>query len=146
MLSLNITQLQRNIDSLVGQLWAHGFTPVSRRFGTYLPSPQRIGGYDVDVIAKNNKDHALAIYVSDRELREPGILNKISFLACRKLKYSNKKVLLFVGVSSVSYPLMKDLIASLDAEIRKQIRLIVVSEPVGADLFAAEGRNRLNIV
>ncbi len=146
MLSINTTLQQRNIDSLVSQLWAHGFTPISRKYGTYLPEPPKIGGYEVDVIAKNSRDHAIAVFIHDREVRDSAVLNKITFLAGRKLKYSNKKLLLFVGVSTVSFPLMKELIGSLDNEVKKQIRLIVINEPIVNDLFASEGLSRLNIV
>lgn len=146
MITARINISQKNIDSLVSQLWAHGFTPISRRYGTYLPEPPRIGAYDVDVVAKSSRDHAIAIYVPDSEIRDKNILHKISFLAGRKLKYANKKVLLFVGVSPSGYPLMKELIASIDADLRKQIRLVVLADAITGDLFASEGRNRFNIV
>lgn len=146
MLATRVNIQHKNIDSLVSQLWAHGFTPVSRKYGTYLPDPPRIGTYEIDVVAKNNKDHVIAVYISDAEVRDPQVLHKISFLAGRKLKYSNKKVLLFIGVSPSGYPLMKELVGSIDADLRKQIRLVVLTDAIPGDLFASEGTNRFNII
>ncbi len=40
------------VDSLVAQFWKRGYLTVSRRFGTYLPEPERVGEFNVDVVAR----------------------------------------------------------------------------------------------
>ena len=49
--------MKRNsVDLLVDRLWQKGYFTISRRFGSYLPEPQRMGGFDVDIVARYKKD------------------------------------------------------------------------------------------
>ncbi len=42
--------VRKNVDQLVDQFWKRGYFTVSRKFGTYLPEPSKVGGFDVDII------------------------------------------------------------------------------------------------
>ena len=48
---------------------------MSRKYGTYLPTPPPIGGYEVDAVAKYKKKIALGITVTNDELNDPRFLN-----------------------------------------------------------------------
>ena len=47
---------RKQIDLLVEEFWKLGYLTVSRKLGTYLPEPQKVGKYSVDVIARYNKN------------------------------------------------------------------------------------------
>lgn len=114
---------RKNIDYLIEQFWKNGYLTVSRKFGTYLPEPEKIGGFDVDIIAKQGKDYALGITISDEDFKDPKLLDRISFLATRRTKFTRKQVLLYIGVPDENILLAKGLIDSLSGEIRNNIRL-----------------------
>ena len=59
---------RRTIDLLVEQFWKRGYLTVSRRFGTYLPEPSKIGKFDVDIIAKYKNNYAIGITLSNEDL------------------------------------------------------------------------------
>lgn len=120
---------QRDIDLLIDQFWRRGFLTIYRKHGKYLPSPESIGGYEVDVIAKCKDSFAIGLLVADEALLLPErLLNKISFLASRQSKNSNKKVHLFIGVSSKAFQRAKLLIDQLDDNFKKNIRLLPIVE------------------
>ena len=50
---------RKNVDQLVEQFWKRGYFTVSRKFGTYLPEPSKVGNFDVDIIARYKKDYAI---------------------------------------------------------------------------------------
>ena len=43
---------RRNIDRLVEQFWKRGYLTLSRRYGTYLPEPAKVGTFEVDIVAR----------------------------------------------------------------------------------------------
>ena len=108
------TEKRRDVDLLIEEFWRKGYLTVFRKFGTYLPEPSNIGGFDVD---------------ADQDFKDPSFIkNKLSYLAQRQTKGSSKKVMLFVGVSVMSYKYAKTLIDELDPETRKNIRLFQIVE------------------
>ncbi len=117
------TLKRKNIDYLIEQFWKNGYLTVSRKFGTYLPEPEKIGGFDVDIIAKQGKDYALGITISEDDFKDPQLLDRISYLATRRTKFTQKKVLLYIGVPDEHILLAKGLIDSLSNEIKANIRL-----------------------
>src|SRR5574338_1525029 len=104
---------RKNIDYLIEQFWKNGYLTLSRKFGTYLPEPEKIGGFDVDIIAKQGKEYALGITISEEDFRDPKLLDRISFLATRKTKFTQKQVLLYIGIPEEHLLLAKGLIDSL---------------------------------
>jgi len=114
---------RKNIDYLIEQFWKNGYMTVSGKFGTYLPEPEKIGGFDVDIIARQVKDYALGITISEDDFKDPQLLERISYLATRRTKFTQKKVLLYIGVPEEHILLAKGLIDSLSNEIKANIRL-----------------------
>jgi len=114
---------RKNIDHLIEQFWKNGYLTVSRKFGTYLPEPEKIGGFDVDIIAKQGKDYALGITISEEDFKDPKLLDRIAFLSTRRTKFTQKQVLLYIGVPEENVLLAKGLIDSLPNEMKSNIRL-----------------------
>ncbi len=114
---------RKNIDFLIEQFWKNGYLTVSRKLGTYLPEPEKIGGFDVDIIAKQGKDYALGITLSEEDFRDPKLLDRISFLATRHTKFTQKPVVLYIGVPDEHLLITKGLLDSLSNEIKINIRL-----------------------
>ena len=56
------------------------------------------------------------------------MLEKLNYLATRQTKFTNKRVLLFVGVPNDLFKLAKELIDFLDDAARKNIRLFPIVE------------------
>lgn len=119
---------QRSVDLLVEKFWKQGYLTVSRKYGTYLPEPSKVGNFDVDIIARYKKNYAIGITLTEADLKDPKILEKLNYLATRQTKFTNKRVLLFVGVPSDLFKLAKELIDFLDDTARKNIRLFPIVE------------------
>ncbi len=122
------TMKRKNIDYLIEQFWKNGYLTVSRKFGTYLPEPEKIGGFEVDIIARQGKDYALGITISEDDFKDPELLDRITHLATRRTKFTQKKVVLYVGVPEAHLLLAKGLIYSLPNEIKSNIMLFSLIE------------------
>jgi hypothetical protein len=116
------------VDLLVEQFWKQGYMTISRKYGTYLPEPSKVGNFEVDIIAKQKKNYAIGITITGDDLNDPGIVEKINYLATRQTKYTNKKVMLFMGAEVQYYKNAKALVDDLDPETRKNIRLFQILE------------------
>jgi hypothetical protein len=134
---------RRTIDLLVEQFWKRGYLTVSRKFGTYLPEPSKIGKFDVDIIAKYKNNYALGITLANEDLDDPIITDRLNFLATRQTKYTNKKVLLFIGVPSAFFGNAKITIEKLEHEARKNIRLFPISERPGVQRRSSRERSKV---
>jgi hypothetical protein len=119
---------QRSVDLLVEKFWKQGYLTVSRKYGTYLPEPSKVGNFDVDIIARYKRNYAIGITLIEADLKDPKILEKLNYLATRQTKFTNKRVLLFVGVPNDLFKLAKELIDFLDDAARKNIRLFPIVE------------------
>jgi hypothetical protein len=117
---------RKNIDYLIEQFWKNGYLTVSRKFGTYLPEPEKIGGFDVDIIAKQGKEYALGITISENDFKDPKLLDRISYLATRRTKFTQKAVQLYIGVPEEQLLLAKGLVDSLSNEIKSNIKLFKI--------------------
>ncbi len=117
---------RKNIDYLIEQFWKNGYLTVSRKFGTYLPDPGKIGGFDVDIIARQGKDYAIGITLSEEDFKDPKLLDRISHLATRRTKFTQKKVVLYVGVPEEHLLLAKGLINTLSNEIKSNVLLFSI--------------------
>lgn len=118
---------RKDIDALIEQFWKRGYMTVSRKYGTYLPEPDKVGIYDVDVIARYNDSFAIGIVLNDEDFVDlKKTQNKIVYLSTRQTKYNGKRVALFIGVSLKNYKSAKSLLDTLPDEIKKNIRLIQI--------------------
>jgi hypothetical protein len=119
---------QRSVDLLVEKFWKQGYLTVSRKFGTYLPEPSKVGNFDIDIVARYKKNYAIGITLTESDLKDPRLLEKLSYLATRQTKFTNKKVLLFIGVPNNLFKLAKELTDFLDQTARRNIRLFPIVE------------------
>ena len=119
---------RKNVDQLVEQFWKRGYFTVSRKFGTYLPAPSKVGNFDVDIIARYKKDYAIGITLAEQDLQNINLCKKLTYLATRHTKYSNKKVRLFVGVPVNCFKQAKILIEQLDPDVQKNIKLFQIMD------------------
>ena len=122
------TGKRKSVDLLVEQFWKQGYMTLSRKYGTYLPEPSRVGDFEVDIIARQKRNYAIGITLDDAELNDPSLISKLTFLATRQTKSSNKKVLLFIGVPMELMKNARVLLEILDPEVRKNIKLSPIAE------------------
>lgn len=125
---LSTKEKREKVDSLIEQLWKHGYLTLSRKYGKYLPAPTPVGNYDVDAIAKYKKKIAIGITLTDEELNDPNLITKLIILTKSRPKQSCSKVTLFVGVPYNSIIKANLLLASLDDETRSHIKLVTLQD------------------
>ena len=133
---------RRTIDLLVEQFWKHGYLTISRKYGTYLPEPHKVGGFDVDIIGRQKSNYAIGITLTVEDLNDPNILERLKFLATRQTKFTNRKVMLFVGTQIDNYGLAKSIIEKLELDIRKNIRLFPINEKPIISNRKTQNKNR----
>ncbi len=119
---------RKQIDLLVEEFWKLGYLTVSRKLGTYLPEPKNVGKYSVDIIGRYNKNFAIGKTLNNDDINNTDLLEMINFLATRKTKYTNKKVMLFLGVLPEHYRKLRILTSSLEESVRKNIKLFNLKE------------------
>lgn len=125
---------RKDVDALIEQFWKRGYLTVSRKYGTYLPEPDMVGIYDVDVVARFRDSYAIGIILNDEDFFDTDkTQNKIIYLSTRQTKYNGKKVALFVGVSLKNYKIAKNIVDNLPEDIRKNIRLIQIIDRQNVD-------------
>jgi len=123
------TDRRRDVDLLIEEFWKKGYLTLYRKFGTYLPEPSNIGEFEVDVIAKLKDNFAIGITLNDQDFKDSSFIkNKLSYLAQRQTRGSNKKVQLFVGVSLLNLKYAKTLLDELDPETKKNIKLFPITD------------------
>ena len=126
----NLTR-QEKVDALIEQFWRKGYLTVSRRYGKYLPEPNPVGGYTVDAVAKYRRKTAVGIVLDAEELNDPKIISKLNFLASRNSNYSNKNMTLYIGVPEDSILKAEMIVAGLDLNAQKNIKIIGVPTSKG---------------
>jgi hypothetical protein len=126
-LVMNISE-RKSIDLLVNEFWRLGFFTLSRRLGTYLPEPENIGRFKVDVIGRQKEKYAIGITLSKEEIFSSDLIEKMNFLASRKTKSSDKPILLLIGVPDIYYKQVKEILLSVDEKFRKNIKLTRIVE------------------
>lgn len=119
---------RKKVDLLINQFWKKGYLTVSRRYGTYLPEPGMVGRFNVDIVARLKNDYAIGINLSSKEFLNSDLADKLVYLATRKTKYTNKRVKLFVGVPTDNFEQAKQLVDTLEDEVRKNISLFQIME------------------
>lgn len=123
-----MTDKRKEIDLLVEQFWKRGYLTLSRKFGTYLPEPSAIGGFEVDIIARQKDNYAIGLNLNHNDLRDKNLVNRLIYLATRQTRNSNKKVSLFIGVSREDFNYARKLINTIEEDIRKNIKLFIIEE------------------
>lgn len=123
-----MTDRRKEIDLLVEHFWKKGYLTLSRKFGTYLPEPSSIGGFEVDIIARQKKNYAIGITLNHEDLKDTSLVNRLRYLATRQTRNSNKKVSLFIGVNKADYSYAKSIINKIEEDIRKNISLFIIDE------------------
>lgn len=123
------TEIKKDIDALIEQFWKRGYMTIARKFGTYLPEPSLVGGYDVDVIARYKNSYAIGIILKESDfINLNHIKEKIIYLASRQTRFSNKPVSLYIGVSSINFFKAKQILSELPEDLRKNIFLVQLFE------------------
>jgi hypothetical protein len=123
-----MTDRRKEIDLLVEHFWKRGFLTLSRKFGTYLPEPSTIGGFEVDIVARQKNTYAIGVTLRKEDLNDSALVNRLRYLATRQTRNSNKRVFLFVGVNKQDYSTAKSLLNKIEEEIRKNISLFIIEE------------------
>jgi hypothetical protein len=126
-MDMNISE-RKTIDLLVNEFWRLGFFTVSRRLGTYLPEPENVGKFRVDVIGRQKEKYAIGITLSKEDIYNSYLLEKIDYLASRKSRTSGKSITLFIGVEDIYLKRVKELLLNIDEKIRRNIRLVRIEE------------------
>ena len=115
---------RKAIDLLVSEFWRLGFFTISRRFGTYLPVPENIGKFPVDVIGRLKEKYAVGITLKKEDIFSSDLIEKINFLASRRTKFSHKPIILFVGVPEIYFKQVKEILLNVDDKFKKNIKII----------------------
>jgi hypothetical protein len=125
------TDERKYVDILVNHFWKLGYFTLSRRFGTYLPEPSNVGKFKVDIIGRQKNKYAIGITLSEEELSDTNLIDKIEFLASRKTKNSNAPVMLIIGVQSKYYKQVKNALDKIPSEVRKNIKFMqILDKPI----------------
>lgn len=119
----NRTKRER-VDHLIDHLWSNGYLTLSRKYGKFLPAPTPLGNYEVDAIAKYKKKIAIGLTLSEDELNDPSLVTKINYIVREKSKFPNSRITLFIGVQNNLLIKAHMLVASLDDETRKTIKIV----------------------
>lgn len=119
---------RRTIDLLINEFWRQGYFTVSRRLGTYLPEPENVGKFQVDVIGRQKEKYAIGITLSKEDIFKSDLLEKINYLASRKSRSSGKSITLFIGVEDIYFKRVKELLMNIDEKIRRNIKLVRIEE------------------
>ena len=135
---------RRSVELLIDQFWKNGYLTISRKFGLYLPEPQRMGGFEVDIIARYKKDYAIGITLNEDDLEEEGLKERIKFLATRQTKFTNKNVLLFVGIQLYLKKKLEYIINSIGDDIAKNIKVQVFAPEVKTVVRSRKERSLIN--
>ncbi|MDQ7818348.1 MAG: hypothetical protein RDU14_15075 [Melioribacteraceae bacterium] len=125
---LSTKEKRAKVDSLIDHLWRNGYLTISRKFGRYLPSPNPVGNYEVDAIAKYKKKIAIGITLSEEELNDPNLITKLNFLIHPRSKESESKITLFVGVPNKLIIKADMILSSLKESTREKIMIVSLPE------------------
>jgi hypothetical protein len=117
---------KESVDALIEQFWQNGYLTLSRKFGTYLPAPKKVGEYEIDAVARYKQKIAIGISLTEEELNDPKIISKLSFLSSRNSDNQSNKITLFVGVPAESLSKAKIIVSGLDEKIKKNIKVVPI--------------------
>lgn len=124
---MNISE-RKAIDLLVNEFWRLGFLTVSRRLGTYLPEPENVGNFQVDIIGRQKEKYAIGITLSKEDIYKSDLLEKINYLASRKSRSTGKSITLFIGVDDIYFKRVKELLFNIDEKVRRNIKMVRIED------------------
>lgn len=124
---MNISE-RKAIDLLVNEFWRLGFFTVSRRLGTYLPEPEDVGKFKVDVIGRQKEKYAIGINLNKEDIFNPNLIEKVNYLASRKTRSSDKPIMLLIGVPDIYFKRVKELLLNVEERVRRNIKLTRIVE------------------
>ncbi len=125
---LSTKEKRERIDSLIDHLWRNGYLTLSRKYGKYLPSPQPVGNYEIDAVARYKKKIALGITITEDDLNDPGLASKLHFITNFHSKNSSNKVTLFLGVQESQILKAEMILSSLDENTREKIKIVSIPD------------------
>lgn len=125
---LSTKEKRERIDSLIDHLWRNGYLTLSRKYGKYLPSPQPVGNYEIDAVARYKKKIALGITITEDDLNDPGLVSKLHFITNFHSKNSSNKVTLFLGVPESQILKAEMILSSLDENTREKIKIVSIPD------------------
>ncbi|MBU1099935.1 MAG: hypothetical protein KKA84_05955 [Bacteroidetes bacterium] len=117
---------QDRVDKLVDHFRQKGYLTLSRKFGKYLPTPEPVGNYEVDAIARYKKKVAIGVTLTENDFDDPKIYSRLAFLSTKYANLSTKTVTLFVGVPQNLMNKARIIISSLDEDAQKRIKLVQI--------------------
>jgi hypothetical protein len=117
---------RKNVDLLIEQFWKRGYLTLSRKYGTYLPEPGKVGAFDVDIIARHKKDIAIGITLSSNDFFDSDLASKLTYLATRHTRFTNRRVKLFIGVPTDFFKKAKAITGELDPGVQSNIKLVQI--------------------
>lgn len=117
---------RERVDSLIDHLWSRGYLTLSRKYGKYLPTPAPVGNYEIDAVGKYKKKIAVGLILSEEDLNNPNLVNKLTFIA--KNKNLGERVTLFIGVPNNLILKAEMIIATLEDETKDLIKIVSLPE------------------
>ena len=124
---MNISE-RKAIDLLVNEFWRLGFLTVRRRLGTYLPEPENVGNFQVDIIGRQKEKYAIGITLNKDDIYKSDLLEKINYLASRKSRSTGKSITLFIGVDDIYFKRVKELLFNIDDKVRRNIKMVRIED------------------
>lgn len=126
------------IDEMVWYLMTKGFGITQRKFGKYLSEPPKIGGYEVDLVARRSREYALGLVITNDDEFDVEFLKKLEILSDRKTKYTNRTVPLYLSIPAERLNELRRALLRIGEEHRKNIRLHVYAGAPLPSLFPAQ--------
>lgn len=117
---------REKVDLLIDHFWQNGYLTLSRKYGTYLPAPPKMGDYEIDAVAKYKKKIAIGLTVTEEELNNPNFITKLDFLTHYNHQYPQSRITLFLGVPYNSVVKASLIVSSLAEETQKQIKVVTL--------------------
>lgn len=125
MVSSMKTTPRDRVDSIIDHFWKNGYLTISRKYGTYLPSPKPVGNFDIDALGKFKKTYVFGVALTEKDLDDPRIIERINYLSSQNTKYSNRKVKLYLGIPKQFSSRLRDIVSNLPKENSQNIRVIL---------------------
>lgn len=112
------------INELVRFFWKFGYEPIQIKGSKYLKAPERIGNYEIDILAKKDKYFAIGIVIKNSEIENQNeLIQKITYLASLKNKFDKKDIYLFLGCQKENYETIKKLLNFVPRNFHHKIKL-----------------------
>lgn len=80
------------------------------------------------LLEDKKSNYAIGVILTIEDLNQPNILERLKFLATRQTKFTNRKVMLFVGTHVDNYSIAKSILEKLEPDVRKNIRLFPIND------------------